>query len=332
MSESLEDTLRKSLATDHQYDHPPPDFDEIEDPPPDLDARRIVDPRTLPVRFHHLRAAGQCGALALHAFQGDSPDSLARRLGSGAHAMLLGKPWVIYDQPSKASVERRAKAMKQVRAGVNVPLPKLTPAPRSGAEWKAFQAQNAGALILTPPERDKAIHMVNAIKANPIADRLLFTGDMIFERSIIWAQCGRARQSTPDARSADGERNVEIKTAKTVNPFWFLRDAQRYGYHAQLADQAAAIEYELGKPPRHSYVIAVEKTPPYIVAVYEAIPATLEAGAKLCSIWFDKLQVFEATGQWGGYSNRIEPWEIAQDFDAPIADPDWMDVEASSKE
>lgn len=294
------------------------------EPPPDLDARRGVDPRTLPARFHHLRAAGQCGAAALHAFQADSPDTLARRLGSGAHAMLLGKPWVTFDQPSKASVERRAKAMAQVRAGAAIPLPPLTPAPRSGDEWKKFQAKHGASLILTPAERDRAQRMVDAIKAHPKASHLLFTGDMIFERSIVWAQCGRARQSTPDAREATGERNCEIKTARSVNPFWFLRDAEKYGYHAQLADQAAAIEHELGRPPRHSYIIAVESAPPHIVQVYEAMPATLERGTALCTAWLERLQVYEATNIWGGYSDRIEPWELVEPMDAPIADPDWM--------
>ncbi len=298
--------------------------DETESPPTDLGARRLVDPRTLPVRFHHLRAAGQSGAHCLHSFQGDSTDTMSRRLGSGTHAMLTGKPWVVYDQPSKASIERRAKAMKQARAGANVHIPALTQAPRSGDDWKKFQSEHAGKLILTPSERDKAQRMTDAIRANPIANRLLFGEEMLFELPIIWSQCGRTRQSTPDARHPRGERNCEIKTARSVNPFWFLRDAERYGYHAQLADQAAAIAYQQGAPPRRSYIVAVESAPPHVVAVYELVPATLEAGARLCAAWLERLQLFEATDLWDGYSNRIEPWEITEPFEAPIADPEWL--------
>lgn len=311
-----------ALPEDPANWHPPDDDNEA--PPPDLDARRIVDPRTLPARIHNLKAAGLSGAHALLSFQGDSPDSLARRLGSGTHAMLTGKPWVPWDQPSKASLERRAKVMKEIRAGANKPLPPLSPAPRSGDEWKKFVAAHPGKVILTEAEVAKSRAMVDAIKAHSIANRLLFTGDVIFERSIIWSQNGRMRQSTPDARRADGEHNAEIKTCRSAHPLWFLRDAVKFGYHAQLADQAAAIKFETGKAPRHSYIIAVESAPPTIVQVYEAIPATLDKGAQLVEIWLAALQLYEATGLWGGYSDCIEPWEIVEPMEAAIADPDWV--------
>lgn len=298
------------------------DDDDDEQPPADLNERRLVDPRTLPARIHNLKAAGMSGAHALLSFQGDSPDSLARRLGSGTHAMLTGKPWVTWNQPSKASVERRAKVMKEVRNGANKPVPPLSTAPRSGDDWKLFCAKHQGKVILTESEVAKSQRMVDAIKASPRAARLLV--DVIFERSIIWAQNGRTRQSTPDARRADCEHNTEIKTCRSAHPVWFTRDAAKFGYHAQLADQAAAIEHETGKRPRHSYIIAVESSPPHIVQVYEALPSTLEKGAQLCEIWLDKLQVYEATNIWGGYSDRIEPWEIVDPVEMAIADPDWM--------
>ncbi len=306
---------------------------DMEPSPDDFSGRRLVDPRTLPARLHNLKAAGLSGAHAMLSFQGDSPDTLARRLGSGAHAMLTGKPWVPWNQPSKASLDRRAKVMKEVRAGAKKQLPPLTIAPRSGEEWKAFCAANQGKVILSEPEVEKAQRMVDAVKAHHIASRLLFTGEVIFERSIVWAQNGRARQSTPDARRADGSHNTEIKTAKSAHPIWFTRDAEKYGYHAQLADQAAAIEHETGKRPAHSYIVAVESSPPHIVQVYEALPSTLEKGAMLCSIWLDKLQVYEASNMWGGYSDRIEPWELVQPMEAAIADPDWMsDYKEGNKE
>lgn len=305
-------------------DLPPPPDDEPEPTPEDLEAPRRIDPRTLPARFHNLKAAGLSGAHALLSFQGEGADSLARRLGSGGHAMLTGKPWSVFDQPSKASLDRRAKVMKEIRNGASKPLPPITKAPRSGEDWKKFLADNPGKVILTPAEVSKAQAMCDAVKAHPIANRLLFTGEVIFERSIVWAQNGRTRQSTPDARRADGEHNTEIKTTRSAHPVWFLRDAAKFAYHAQLADQAAAIEHETGRRPRHSYIIAVESAPPHIVQVYELLPVTLEKSAALCEIWLDKLQIYEATGMWGGYSERIEPWELVDPMEVAIADPDWV--------
>lgn len=283
-------------------DEPTPD--ELESP-----RRKLVDPRTLPVRFHHLRAAGAAGAHALLAFQGDSPDTLAKRLGSGVHALLFGTPVAVWRQPAKKNPAKIA--------------------PRSGDAWKSFQTEHAGKVMLSIAELAQAQLIVDAIRNHAIAARLLFSPGIIHERSIIWSQCGRARQSTPDARGPD--HLVELKTTRCAAPFRFLRDAERMAYHAQLADQRAAMAAENGRPPREVYIVAVENVRPHIVQVYSIPPSTIEAGEKLCSIWFDKLQVYEATDMWGGYSPSIEPWEL-QNHDPVTPDPNWVaeDREAES--
>lgn len=295
-------------------------LDEREDEP-DLEAprRKVIDPRTLPARFHHLRAAGQSGAHCHHAFQGESDDSLAKRLGSGTHALLFKPETVaIWDRPSEASIKRAAKA----EAAGEEPPP-LTPAPRSGKEWARFVRENPGKAILTASERDAAKRMVDAIRTHPVAARLLFGAGMVYERSIVWSELGRARQSTPDARGHD--HLVELKTTRCAAPWKFVRDAANMGYHAQLADQRAAIAHERGRAPREVYIVAVENVPPYVVQVYELKANTLELGDKLRLMWLEKLQMYEATNLWGGYSAGIEPLEILHDVGPAVADPDWAE-------
>lgn len=288
----------------------------------DLDAprRRLVDPRTMPARFHHLRAAGLSGAHCLHAFQGEADDSLAKRLGTGVHALLFKPQTVaIWDQPSEASLKRAAKA---AAAGEEPPPP--TPAPRSGKAWAQFVQQHAGATILTASERDAAMRMVVAIRNHPLASRLLFAPGVVHERSIIWSELGRSRQSTPDARGRS--HLVELKTTRSAAPWRFGRDAANLAYHAQLADQRAAIAHEQnGRGPREVYIVAVESAPPYVVQVFELAKTTLELGDKLRLIWLERLQLYEATGLWGGYSPSIEPLEIADNAATMIADPEWPD-------
>lgn len=298
-----------------------PDLDEQ----PDLDAprRKLVDPRTLPARFHHLRAAGQSGAHCLHAFQGESDDSLAKRIGSGVHALMFKPDTVaIWDQPSAASVKR---ALKAESAGETPPP--LTAAPRSGKDWADFVRRHPGATILTATERSGATRIVDAIRSHAIAERLLFGPGMVYETPIIWSDSGRARQSTPDARGPS--HNVELKTTRCAAPWRFVRDAANMAYHAQLADQRAAIAYERGgNAPRENYIVAVESAPPYVVQVYELTATTLELGDKLRRIWLERLMIFEATNLWGGYSPGIEPLEILHDLGPEIADPEWAEVDA----
>jgi hypothetical protein len=285
---------------------------EAETEPPDLaaPARRLVDPRTMPARFHHLRAAGQSGAHCLHAFQGDSGDTLAKRLGSGAHAITFDKPYEVWRQPAKKNPAKVA--------------------PRSGDVWKAFQAKHAGKPIMTIAEYDHAMRVVDAIRNHPIAARLLFGAGMLHERSIVWSENGRSRQSTPDARGTS--HLVELKTTRCAAPWRFTRDAANMGYHAQLADQRAAIAHEQnGRAPREVYIVAVENVPPYVVQVYELSATTLELGDKLRRLWLERLQIFEATDLWGGYSPGIEPLEILRDVGPEIADPEWVEVESGKE-
>ncbi|MCA1833063.1 MAG: PD-(D/E)XK nuclease-like domain-containing protein [Mycobacteriales bacterium] len=287
------------------------DTSPFDDEEPDLDAprRKVVDPRTLPARFHHLKAAGACGALCLHAFQGDGADTLARRLGTGAHAVTFDKPIAVWNQPAKKNPKKIA--------------------PRSGDVWKEFQVKHAGKAMLTIAEHDHAQRIRDALHGHPVAARLLFGPGMVYERSIVWSELGRARQSTPDARRAD--HLVELKTTRCAAPWRFVRDAANMGYHAQLADQRAAIKHENGgRAPREVYIVAVENVPPYVVQVYELTPTTLEQGDKLRLAWLERLQIYEATNLWGGYSTGIEPLEILHDLGPAIADPEW--VEDAGKE
>lgn len=288
-------------ATTHEDWDPPADDEPT---PDDLEAprRKVVDPRTLPARFHHLRAAGQSGAHCLHAFQVESDDSLAKRIGSGVHALLFGKPFAVWDVPAKNG---RGIAKRD---------------PRSEA-WKAFQKAHAGMPILTVAEHAHAQRIRDAVRGHAVAERLLFGPGMVHEQQIIWSELGRQRRSTPDARGAS--HLVEFKTTRCAAPWPFQRDTLKMAYHAQLADQRAAIAYErAGRAPREVYIVAVENVPPYVVQVYELTANTLELGDKLRLLWLERLQIYEATNLWGGYSPGIEPLEII-DTTAPIADPSW---------
>lgn len=311
-------------------------FDELE--PPDLAAPRHLDTRSLPARQHHLKAAGSCGAHALHAFGGDDEETLTHRLGNGTHALLTGKPCVTWEQPSDAWIKAREKALD---AGDEVPPMSLAPRSPKNKKWLAFQRANAGATILTRTEMGEAKRMADAILADGPASRLLRAPGVQFERTLLWSQCGRSRRDTPDlfALDAPGWPSfvAEIKTTRCAAPGVFWRDAKRFTYHAQLADQGEAIRVTFGKAPRHYYIIAVEKPRPHVVQVYELPPNLIEDGAKLCSIWLERLQLFEATQQWGGYSPRIEVLEFPEYGTPPVTtmpvlNPDDGDEEGADDE
>lgn len=252
--------------------------------------RRRIDPRSQRLRFHHLKAMGQSAAHCYEAFQSDRPDTLAMRIGSGAHALLLGKPLVTFDLPAKKGKGR---------------------APRSGAAWAEFQAQHRGAVILTPKERQRADAIASAIEGHDVARRLLLADNVIRERTIEWEWMGRRCQSTPDARSAYSL--VDLKTTRCAEPQRFTWEALKRAYHAQLAYYRTAIESTVGVAPPDLHLIAVESIKPHAVTVLRLTQRTIDRGEALCRGWMERFLVCEAANQWPGYAEDVVEMDVPDD-------------------
>lgn len=278
---------------------------------------RIIDPRDVPVRFHHLRAMGQSPQHAYHAFQAEAGDTLSKLLGSGTHAVLFDRPFAVWSEPATYKAGPRK----------GEPTGKLSPRAATNGKWVEFQARYRDAVIMTPSEMAIARGMVTAIRSNRDAAALLDADGLHVEETIYFDQLGRKRRSTPDIWTVDGldleEKRggfvAELKTTRCANPFVFWRDVKRYSYHAQIADQGRAIAARTGKVPSSSYIIAVESSPPHVVQVYRLPWPMIEDGEQLCSIWLDRLMVVEAAGQWStGYASGVIDLEFP-DFGAPRA-------------
>lgn len=254
--------------------------------------RRLVDPRTVRVRFHHLAAIAQSPAHALEKFQDDRDETLAMRLGSGTHAITFGQPVAVWNQPAKKGTGK---------------------APRNGAAWDEFCAEHAGKTILNQREYDEAQRIAAAIRSHPIASSVLFAPDVVHEQTIEWTMNGRSRRSTPDARG--DETLIELKTSRTVEPRKFERDARFRGYHAQLADQGMAIEAATGWKPLRYLIVSVETVKPYVVHVQQLSERAVKRGEQLVWAWLERLLACEAAGKWPGYASEITTLDVPEDDD-----------------
>lgn len=254
--------------------------------------RKIVDPRTVPLRFHHLKAIGRSPAHCFESFQADGEDSLAKRLGSGTHAMLLGQPVAVFDMPAKKGKGK---------------------APRNGEQWDGFKAQHVGETILSRKEHDEAVRMVTAIRNNPEAAKWLTAPGVRYEQTIMWAQSGRDRRSTPDIRCP--VRVTEVKTTRSAAPHQFRWDVKRFCYHAQLVDQRNAIIADTGTAPQELCIIAVEKTRPYVVQTYRLTARDIELGEQILGSWFEAYRVAESSDAWDGYAYGTLDLEVPDDSD-----------------
>ncbi|MGH7175810.1 MAG: PD-(D/E)XK nuclease-like domain-containing protein [Tepidisphaeraceae bacterium] len=270
--------------------------------------RKVIDPRTVPLRFHHLKATGQSPAHGYQSFQDDRWDTLALRLGKGTHAMLFGQPIAIWDQPAAKGSGR---------------------APRNGKAWDAFRSANSHATVLNRNEHDKASRIVTSIRSHELASELLFAPGVLHESTINWTQDGRARRSTPDARGTT--HFVELKTTRCAQPDRFRRDGMYRAYHAQLADQANAIEASTGNRPWSAYIVAVETVEPYVVQVMQLTQRALEQGDQLCRDWFSRVRTCEESGQWPGYQAGVCEFDIPDERIDLRFDDDTADIESEDE-
>jgi hypothetical protein len=241
-----------------------------------LEPKKLVDPKSLPVRFSRLKAFSLSAAhYLLWCQEGDDSggESLALRMGSGFHAALFAnRELVAYDGR------------------------------RAGKDWERFEQKHRerGAVILNRKEFSIAAGMVGAIKRHKRAMELLFDGTTV-EHRIDWTFSGRACRGTPDAFRADGAWNVDLKSARCTEPRWFSREALKRHYHAQLANYDDGIEAAVGTRPADAYIIAVENVAPFNVVVLRMPAETREVGAKLLRTWWERLLAAEHLNYYGGY-------------------------------
>lgn len=260
------------------------------------------DPKSVPVRFSALKRFALSPLHYLSAIrEPDDSDSLARRIGRGAHALMFGQPVVVY--PGKV---------------------------RSGKQWDAFKAEHDGkSEILNQREMNQALRMVDALNENTLSRSLLLDGTTC-EQRIDWRYLGRSCRSTPDAYKPDVV--TDLKSTRVMPPARFVSAATKLAYHAQLAFYSEALRSTGKANPSMAFIVAVESVPPYSVTVLELTPRALEMGKRTYRLWFEELLGCEASDSWPGYSDGAIPFDVVDEddeFDMDDAagpdDPDWAE-------
>lgn len=232
---------------------------------------------TAPVHFSTLRLMGRSPAHYREAILRPSEPSPAMKLGTAAHALVLGS-W---------------KEMAIWSGGI-----------RRGKAWDEFREANAGKDIITESELGEAQKIADSVLAHRGAREILLAPGLMIEESYNFSISGRACSVRPDAWCPGFI--VELKTTADANPARFPFCAQRLGYHAQLAWQIDAL-HRAGMTETRletSYIVAVETKPPFVVQVYELTPNAIDFGRKTYSLWFERLLVCEASNTWPGYQEE----------------------------
>lgn len=194
------------------------------------------------------------------------------------------------------------------------------------ADWRTNAAKEqrdaayaAGQVPLLPDDFEMVKAMSLALAGHPLVptrmpgkpEQSLFAQD---EATGVWL---RARLDwLPDAT---GERMVlvDYKTTRSAEPGSFARSVATYGYYQQAAwylDMVTALG--IADDPAFLFV-AQEKTPPYLVTVFEMDEHALRIGRMRNRSAIDIFAECSANDEWPGYSSEIET----------IGLPAWLDEE-----
>jgi hypothetical protein len=246
----------------------------------------------------------QPGGPARYRYQLDNPQPPRDvfDFGHAAHAMVLGVG------PSMITVNApdwRTKAAQQERDAIRA----------------------AGAIPLLEADGDRVLGMAAALKAHPVASRLLHPDSGEPEVSLFWTddvygvdRRGRVdwlRRPDPDGRLI----LVDYKTTSDASPAGIARSVWQYGYTLQAAwYRELVIGLGLARSAPFVFVFQ-EKDPPYLVHCVELDEQALLIGAELCERALKIYARCREVDRWPGYADEalslvsLPPWAVRQHFE-----------------
>lgn len=155
------------------------------------------------------------------------------------------------------------------------------PEDRRGNKWKdaEFQAEHAGKILMTVGDYDDAMRIRDAAARNSIV-RLFQGGDTVAEASAFWIDPENTEscRCRPDAYSRKHRIIGDLKTTTDASPAAFARSIADYGYHVQEAMYSDGWISAGGGDVEGFVFMAIEKTAPYAIGVYELPPAFVTEG------------------------------------------------------
>jgi len=218
----------------------------------------------------------------------DEADSKALRIGRAFHMASL-EPHLFEEcyVAKPEGIDRRTKEGKEA--------------------WALFELTAGHKEILAGDEYECATAMAGAVLMHPTARTVVNDAPGLVEASFVWRDpatgilCkGRADRTVTSQRLL-----VDLKSTEDASPGAFQRSAFKYGYHRQMAmylDGLAAV----GHPMEGALLVAVEKTPPYALAVYLLAEDAISFGRSEYRTLLGILKSCQESGDWPGYPEDVQ--------------------------
>lgn len=194
----------------------------------------------------------------------------------------------------------------------HVVAPKFDRRTKEGkAAAEAWEAENAGKTALTVDQMSAIEKMVASVHSHAGAASLLACG--MAEMSAFWIdqETGIECKCRPDWFQVDGgvQHIAEVKTCCDATYESFARSIAINGYDVQAALYVDGIQ-AVTRCKASFFFIAVEKEPPYAVAVYKPSDELIEVGRAKYRGALEMLQWCLTNDSWPGYQPHGQIEEI----------------------
>ena len=182
------------------------------------------------------------------------------------------------------------------------------------AWWDDFDAQRGERLLVDAKMYDRVMHISDTVRQHPAARWLLEQAGQI-EQAMFWEDhyTGAPCKCKPDKSLLGDPIFVDVKSTEDASPEGFARSVAKYRYDVQAAFYMDGAD-TLGERRDAFMFIAVEKSPPYAVAVYNAQEEVLAEGrAKYVKNLHAYMEALR-TGIWPAYSDYVEDLQMPPYF------------------
>lgn len=185
---------------------------------------------------------------------------------------------------------------------------------RRGKAWDQWQLDNAGKVHATESEHELCMGISESVRSHPAASRYLSSKDAVTESTIRWRHpIGIDCKGRTDWMDLGSNTIMDLKTSRDASEFEFGRSAAKYAYAARAAFYADGFKTCYGELP--SFVlVAVEKDPPYAVAVYRVPEFVIDSGRRAYEKLLGRLKNCRDNDRWPG---------IAGDMETDLVLPEW---------
>jgi exodeoxyribonuclease VIII len=223
--------------------------------------------------------------------------------------------WARYIDPSRVEPEPTAAMQLGTAFHTRILEPELfakeyalaPAADRRTKDGKAAWADAAanGATLLSAADWDMLLGMDGSVRRHVGASRLLARAGAA-ETTHMWvdADTGIECKCRPDYLTDDGWV-IDLKTTEDASPRGFAKSVATFRYHVQAAWYLDGVR-ATGHDPKGFVFIAVEKKPPYAVAVYSLDYEALGAGASEARRCLQRIAECRESDSWPGYDDAVQ--------------------------